>query len=54
MLVDYQKEMAKKDPNIGEARKVLQNIPSHFEKEHPCFGMARGLLRNMDDLNVAE
>ncbi|MFT3709600.1 MAG: FHA domain-containing protein [Archangium sp.] len=54
MLVDYQKEMAKKDPNVGEARKVLQNIPSHFEKEHPCFGMARGLLRNMDDLNVAE
>ncbi|MBL8910058.1 MAG: FHA domain-containing protein [Archangium sp.] len=52
LLVDYQKEMAKKEPNVGGARKVLQNIPSYFEKEHPCFGMARGLLRSMDDLTV--
>ncbi|MFO0597224.1 MAG: FHA domain-containing protein [Myxococcaceae bacterium] len=52
MLVDYQKEMAKRDPNVAEARKVLQNIPSHFEKEHQCFGIARGLLRSLDDLGV--
>jgi hypothetical protein len=54
MLLDYQKEMAKKDPNFAAARKVLQNIPSHFEKEHWCYGASRGALRSMDDLNVQE
>ena len=54
MLVDYQQEMNKKYPNIAVARQVLQNIPSHFEKEHPCYGMSRGLLRNLEDLNGVE
>ena len=54
LLVDYQQEMNKKYPNIKVAREVLQNIPSHFEKEHPCYGMSRGLLRNLEDLNGAE
>ena len=54
MLVDYQKEMNQKYPNIANARQVLQNIPAHFEKEHPCYGMSRGLLRNLEDLNGAE
>ncbi len=54
MLVDYQKEMNQKYPNVKIAREVLQNIPAHFEKEHPCFGMSRGLLRSLEDLNGAE
>jgi pSer/pThr/pTyr-binding forkhead associated (FHA) protein len=54
MLVDYQKEMTQKYPNITAARKVLQNIPAHFEKEHPCYGMSRFLLRGLDDLSGSE
>ncbi len=54
MLVDYQKEMNQKYPNIAVARQVLANIPSHFEKEHPCYGMSRGLLRNLEDLAGVE
>ena len=54
MLVDYQKEMNQKYPNISNARQILQNIPSHFEKEHPCYGMSRGMLRSLEDLNGAE
>ncbi len=54
MLVDYQKEINQKYPNVSAARKVLQNIPSHFEKEHPCYGMSRGLLRSLDSLEEAE
>lgn len=54
MLVDYQKEMNQRYPNVKVAREVLQNIPSHFEKEHPCFGMSRGLLRSLEDLAGAE
>jgi hypothetical protein len=54
MLVDYQKEMNAKYPDLNAARKVLQNIPAHFEKEHPCFGMSRFLLRGLDDLSGAE
>jgi hypothetical protein len=33
---------------------VLQNIPAHFEKEHPCYGMSRFLLRGLDDLSGSE
>ncbi|MGV3621850.1 MAG: FHA domain-containing protein [Archangium sp.] len=54
MLVDYQKEVNQRNPNISAARKVLQNIPSHFEKEHPCFGMSRALLRDLDDVSEME
>lgn len=54
MLVDYQKEVNQRNPNIAAARKVLQNIPSHFEKEHPCFGMSRALLRDLDDVSEME
>lgn len=54
MLVDYQKEMNQKYPDIAKARKVLQNIPSHFEKEHPCFGMSRALLRELDAVGEVE
>ncbi len=54
MLVDYQKEMNQKYPNMKIAREVLQNIPAHFEKEHPCYGMSRGLLRSLEDLAGAE
>ncbi len=54
MLVDYQKEMNQKYPNVKIAREVLQNIPAHFEKEHPCYGMSRGLLRSLEDLAGAE
>ncbi|MDP1827310.1 MAG: FHA domain-containing protein [Archangium sp.] len=54
MLVDYQKEINQKYPNMANARQVLQNIPAHFEKEHPCYGMSRGLLRSLEDLSGAE
>ena len=54
MLVDYQKEMNQKYPDLLAARKVLQNIPAHFEKEHPCFGISRGLLRTLEDLQNSE
>lgn len=54
MLVDFQKEMNKREPNTRVARQVLQNIPAHFEKEHPCYGMSRGMLRSMDDFSGAE
>jgi len=54
MLVDYQKEANQKDPDMGKVRQVLQNIPNHFEKEHPCWGMSRGLLRRLEDLAGAE
>jgi hypothetical protein len=50
MLVDYQKVMTKRYPNVRKARKVLENISAHFEKEHPCYGMSRGLIRNLEDL----
>jgi pSer/pThr/pTyr-binding forkhead associated (FHA) protein len=54
MLVDYQKEVNQKYPDIGKARQVLQNIPAHFEKEHPCFGISRGMLRSLEELSGAE
>ncbi len=54
MLVDYQKEMNQKFPNYTMARQVLQNIGAHFEKEHPCLAMSRGLLRELDSLDVVE
>lgn len=50
MLVEYQKAINQKYANVNVARQVLQNIPAHFEKEHPCFGISRGLLRNLDSL----
>lgn len=51
MLVDYQKSMNMKYPDIEGARRVLQNIQEHFEKEHPCFTMSRGILRELDALD---
>ncbi|MDP1828307.1 MAG: FHA domain-containing protein [Archangium sp.] len=54
MLVAYQKQMNQRYPNIRGARRVLQDIPSYFEKEHPCFGMSRGLLANLEDLSEVE
>ena len=54
LLVDYQKEINQKYPDMKKAREVLLNIPTHFEKEHPCWGMSRGLLRSLEDLAGAE
>lgn len=54
MLVDYQKVINQRYPDFNAARKVLQNIPDHFEKEHPCYGMSRGLLRSLEDLSGSE
>lgn len=54
MLVDFQKEMNHKYPDVAAARKVLQNIPSHFEKEHPCYGISRGLLQSLDSFDEPE
>ena len=51
MLVEYQKEVNASNPDIKKARLVLQNIPMHFEKEHPCFGMSRGMLRSLEELS---
>lgn len=53
MLVEYQKEVNASNPDVKKARLVLQNIPMHFEKEHPCFGMSRGMLRSLDELSGA-
>lgn len=54
MLVTYQREMNQKYPNTAAARRVLQDIPSWFEKEHPCFGISRGLLGSLEDLGEVE
>lgn len=54
LLVTYQKEMNQKQPDLGAARKVLQEIPSYFEKEHPCFGISRGLMANLEELSLSE
>lgn len=54
MLVSYQREMNQKYPNTAAARRVLQDIPSYFEKEHPCFSMSRGLLANLENLGEVE
>jgi hypothetical protein len=51
MLVDYQKVINQKYPDYTAARQVLQNIPNSFEKEHPCFSISRGMLRNLEDLS---
>jgi hypothetical protein len=51
MLVDFQKEVNQKYPDVKKARMVLQNITLHFEKEHPCFGMSRGMLRSLEELS---
>lgn len=50
MLIDYQKEMNQKYPNITRARMVLKDVASHFEKEHPCFGLSRAILQDLDSL----
>ena len=54
MLVSYQREMNQKYPNTAAARRVLQDIPSYFEKEHPCFGVSRGLMAGLEDLGEVE
>lgn len=54
MLLDYQKEMNKKIIDYDGARRVLQNIGEHFEKEHPCFVMSRGMLRELDVLEPTD
>ena len=51
MLVDYQKVINQKYPDYTAARQVLQNIPNSFEKEHPCYGISRGMLRSLEDLS---
>jgi hypothetical protein len=53
MLVEYQKEVNSSNPDVRKARLVLQNIGMHFEKEHPCFGMSRGMLRSLEELSGA-
>ncbi|MFZ5438869.1 MAG: FHA domain-containing protein [Myxococcota bacterium] len=54
MMVDFQKEMNQKYPDVAKARKVLQNVAAHFEKEHPCLAMSRALLRDLDSIEEAE
>lgn len=54
MLVSYQREMNHKNPNIAAARQMLEDIPSHFEKEHPCYSTSRGLIANLEDLGVLD
>jgi pSer/pThr/pTyr-binding forkhead associated (FHA) protein len=52
MLVTYQRAMNQRYPDIRAARLVLQDVPSYFEKEHPCLGMSRALQANLEELNV--
>ena len=54
MLMGYQREMNQKYPNTAAARRILQDVPSYFEKEHPCFGISRGLLAGLEDLGEVE
>jgi hypothetical protein len=51
MLVEYQNVMNQRYPDMRRARKLLDNIPAHFEKEHPCYGMSRALVRSLEDLS---
>lgn len=50
MLVDFQKEKNKRDPDMNVIRNILKDIGNHFEKEHPCYGFSRSLLRDLDSL----
>ncbi len=54
MMVSYQREMNQRHPNIAGARRVLQDIPSYFEKEHPCYNTSKGLLASLEDLSEVE
>lgn len=50
MLVGYQKEMNKRNPDFDLARNLLKDIGNHFEKEHPCLGFSKMLLRDLDNV----
>ncbi len=50
MLVDFQKEKNKRDPDMNVIRNILKDIGNHFEKEHPCYGFSRSLLRDLDSV----
>jgi pSer/pThr/pTyr-binding forkhead associated (FHA) protein len=54
MLLTYQRAMNQRYPDVVTARKVLQNIPSHFEKEHYCLASSRALLGDLEDLGEIE
>ena len=50
MLVAYQKEMNKRNPDIDLPRNLLKDISNHFEREHPCLGFSKALLRDLDNV----
>lgn len=49
MLLDFQKFMSRRDPDLLAARRVLMNVPEHFQKEHPCVGLSRYMLHELED-----
>jgi pSer/pThr/pTyr-binding forkhead associated (FHA) protein len=54
MLVDYQKAMNLKVPDLVAARAVLTHISEHFEKEHQCFSISRNMLKELDSIEEPE
>jgi pSer/pThr/pTyr-binding forkhead associated (FHA) protein len=54
ILMSYQREASQKDPDIAAARMILQQVYSNFEKEHPCYGISRGLMAQLEDLSVLQ
>lgn len=54
MLVEYKKVMNQSVPDVMQARKVLEDIPTHFPtREHPCNSLSRSLLSALEDLQEA-
>ncbi len=49
ILVQYEQEMSRRYPSLKKARKILQGVPAHFGKEHPCLDMSRHLLRQVSE-----
>ncbi len=48
MKIDFQKEYHKKEYDLDVLRNIAQNINNHFEKEHPCYGWSRYVLKTID------
>ncbi len=49
MRVDFKKELNKKDPKYEVLRAILLDVGNHFEKEHPCLGWSRSVMRSLDE-----
>ena len=54
ILMSYQREVNQSQPDIGAARKILQQVYASFEKEHPCYGISRGLMADLEELSVLQ